>query len=97
MCWATYPNQSRYLTFQMSKNVVSSLLVYTTKIGVAIITSKGNAFVKEPPFLQCFLNFIAIVKDVSSLRLLTSSNLDCMPPFFQSKYCMTIGKSFVDL
>ena len=80
MCWATNPNQSTYLTFQMSTNVVSSPSAYTTKIGVAIITSKGNAFVKESPFLQCFLNcicnsqrcFIFKASDIKQFRLYAS-------------------------
>ena len=58
MCWATNTNQSRYLTFQMSKNIVSFPLAHTNKIGVAIFTRKDNAFVKKSPFLQCFFNFI---------------------------------------
>ena len=80
----------------MSKNVVTFPSAQTSKIGVAVVSSKRNAFVSFAFFSVSLISF-AIVKEVSFLVLLTSSNLDCRPQFFQSKYCITIGKSLVDL
>ena len=82
--------------FKREKTLLPFLRAKPPKLVLQLSPVNETHFSNKSIFVKVSFTSFAIVKDVSFVVLLTSSSLDCRPPFIQSKYWITIGKSLIE-